>query len=453
MSETQFYLPQFFTAEYEFAAYLAKLMRSGCQKIDPVFDGLDKDQPKAVQLACERPVSIICGGPGTGKTTTTRRACDSFQKAGLKVRIMCPTAKAAKRSDEVVNAGRTDKIEASTIHLGLEYNVQLGGFKKNSRNQLDCDVLLIDEFSMLDIQLGAAVLSSVNPKRTRVVFCGDWHQLPSVGPGCVARDMIMSGVIPKTELNHVFRTGPNSGIAYNANRILNGEEICKQDPRTGEDFTDFYFVPKTEERLSMEFILENICTKIPKKLGYDPLLDIQCLSPGKKSIVGTDNLNKMLRDKLNPNKGKGFHGFYEGDKIACRANKYEHGIVNGDVGKILRITDENVEAQFTEGCGQLGDGYVCMPQDEFDDMRLAYCNTIHTSQGSEYKAVLIPIHRTHYRLLFRELLYTGITRARELAVVIGDISAFNHCIANNVSEKRNTNLQSILRRFCGNIAA
>lgn len=445
---TRFYTPKSLAAEHEIAAYIVRLLQQRCDKVDAICDGLGKRQPDAVEMACQSPVSILCGGPGTGKTTTLNKICDSFQEQSMTISIMSPTGKAAKRAYEVVNPGRDVPIECSTIHRGLQYDMNTGGFRINRHNPLDIDVLIIEEFSMLGLFLARDLLSSVNPKKTRVVFCGDWHQLPSVDPGNIARDLILSGVIPKVELDHIFRTGPNSGIAYNAQRILNGEDIVKVDPRTGEKFEDFYFVPRGNEEETLKFILDNVCDKIPSTRGYDPLKDIQVLSPGKKTAVGTKSLNDKLRDRLNPTEGKKhFRFFYEGDKIINRRNSYTYDIVNGDIGLMESILEKEIEMQFDEGAGPAGDGKVVMAKDDFENISLAYCNTIHTSQGSEYKGVVIPTHRGHFRLLFRELIYTGITRAKELAVVVGDPSAFARCISNNVTAKRNTNMQSILRKY------
>lgn len=449
---TKFYLPKYLAAEHEVAAYLARLLRQGCDKVTPVLDGLGKRQPEAVEMACQHPVSIICGPPGTGKTTTLQRVCDSFQQACMTIKLMCPTGKGAKRADEVINQGeggrREVPIECSTIHRGLQYDFRIGGFQINRHNPLNCDVLIIEEFSMLGLMLARDTLSSVNPQKTRVVFCGDWHQLPSVEPGNTARDMILSDVIPKVELDHIFRTGPNSGVAFNATQILNGEDVVKVDPRTGEKFEDFYFVPRNNEEQTVEWILENVAAKIPEVRGYDSLYDIQVLSPGKRTQAGTKSLNEKLREKLN-SRGDGsvYKGFWENDKIINRQNNYKYDIVNGDVGVISSIKKDDIIMKFAEGAGPSGDGWVQMPKSDFNNIFLSYCNTIHTSQGSEYKVVIIPVHRGHYRLLFRELIYTGITRAKELAVVVGDPSAFARCIANNVTAKRNTNLQSIIRKL------
>lgn len=447
---TEFYLPNYFAAEHEVAAYIARLVRRPCQSIEPVTDGLSHKQPDAVAMACTNSLSILHGPPGTGKTTTLRCIVQSFQNAGLSILGLSPTGKAGKRMDEVINKDCSNKIDCMTVHRGMKYNPGINAFGINRFQPFDYDVLIMDEWSMLGCLLSCNFLSSVNPKRTRILFCGDPWQLPSVEPGNIAKDMVMSGVLPMTELDFVFRTGKNSGIAYNAQRILRGEDIVKIDPRTGETFKDCFFVPTKSAEETFNWILDNVSKKIPKARSIDSVADIQCLSPGKKGTVGTENVNKELRELLNPlatGHCKTFKGFRKGDRVINRKNNYQYGIVNGDIGFISGIDDGSVTVSFGPGAGVDGTGIVEIDESDFENIYLSYCNTVHTSQGSEYNTTVTPIHRCHHRLLSRELVYTAWTRARQLTVFVGDPGAFAYALSNNVTSKRNTNLQLILKKL------
>ena len=447
---TKYYLPKLFQAEHEAAAYLAKLIVTPMDKIEPITTGLSKLQPDAVRNACQNSVSILTGPPGTGKTTTTKMIVESLKNAGFTNGIIaCPTAKAAKRAEEVVNydnaGNRSDSpIEAVTVHRLLEFSGKTGGFTRDWKNPLQYDFIVMDEFSMQGMGMLASFLSSVKPGKTRVIFCGDHHQLPSVEPGNIARDLIASGVIPTIELDHIFRQGANSGIVYNAMRILRGESICKADPRTGEDFTDFYFVPRNTEEDSFKTLIDYICDKIPTKLQLDAKTDIQALSPGKKSTVGTKNINDVLRERMTEGK-VGKQGFKVGDKVINRKNNYELEIVNGDVGVVKAFDGNGVLVDFGIG-GTPRE--VNITGEAVASLFLAYCYTIHSSQGSEYPAVLIPIHKCHYQLLFRNLIYTGMTRGKQLTVLIGDPLALSRCIHNNAADRRETGFLSAIHKYC-----
>lgn len=445
---TEFYLPNYFAAEHETAAYIARLVKQSCKSIESVTEGLSHKQPNAVAMACNKPLSLLYGPPGTGKTTTLRCIVQSFQNAGLSILGISPTGKASKRMDTVINDGRDNKIKCMTVHRGMRYNPAMNIFGINRFAPFEYDVLIMDEWSMLGCLLNRDFLSSVNSKRTRVLFCGDPWQLPSVEPGNTAKDMVMSGVLPRTELDFVFRTGKNSGIAYNAQRILQGENIVKIDPRTGENFNDCFFVPTRSEEDTFQWIIDNVSEKIPRARGIDPVTDIQVLSPGKKGTVGTENINKELRELLNPVgliHQKIFKGFRANDRVINRKNNYHYGIVNGDIGIISSIEDKSVIIEFGAGAGTDGSGRVEIAKSDFESIYFAYCNTVHTSQGSEYNTVVMPLHRCHHILLTRELVYTAWTRAKKLTVFVGDPGAFAYALSNNVTSKRNTNLQSRLK--------
>lgn len=453
---TTFYLPSTYVAECELAMLLRRLQRSkgiNRDKLTPVTTGLDKDQPNAVAMACTEPLSILCGSPGTGKTTTLERIVDSFQSAGLQGMVLAPTGKAGKRADEVINrkSKRPTPIPCQTIHRGLHWNFGAGehgqgGFSFNEHEYLDIDYLIIEESSMGDLHLMRDTMLAVNPTRTRVLFCGDPYQLPSVDPGNVLHDMISSRVIPTTNLQHVFRQGADSGIAINAQRIMRGEGLLKHDPRTGELFSDFFFVPKPDELSTVNTIVSYASDKIPTQRKFDPLMEIQVASPGKKSICGAVNLNKALREKMNPGKDV-YRNFRKHDKVIQRQNMRQLGIVNGDCGKILEISDQGCTVDFGPGAGNNESGIVEMSSQFMGHLTHGYCATVHFLQGSEVKAILIPLHKCHTRLLFRNLIYTGITRGKELTVLLGDPLALARCLSNSTTDKRITNLQALLRSY------
>ena len=446
---TRFYHPRMYAAEHEIAARIRSMLKTPCDAITPVTDGLKGQQPTAVEMACRNRVSLMYGSPGTGKTTTSNKIVRSYDKAGMKGMIVAPTGKAAKRANEVVNDINNPlnhELECMTIHRALEYNPGTGDFEHGPHNPFDLDYIVCEEWSMADCAISADFLAAIDPRRTRLLFLGDPYQLPSVGPGNVLHDFINSRVFPRTELVDIYRQGANSGIAKNARRILQGEMVEKSDPVTGVNYSDFFFVPKQSVQESAAFILDSM-SKIPAKYGIDPIKDIQVLSPGKKSDVGTTALNKALREKLNPGRD-GYGGFRLNDKIINRKNIKQLGVVNGDVGTVIELGKSGLTVDFGPGSGLDGSGFVEFSQDQHfggESLHHAYCFTIHSSQGSEFPVVLIPCHTAHYKLLVRNLIYTGLTRAKILACIIGDINALKHAIETSVTDKRITGLQEWLR--------
>lgn len=451
---TRFYLPRMLAAEHEIAAYVHRLLEAGCEKVPPILDGLKGEQQTAVVMACQYPISIVYGRPGTGKTTTSNMIVRSFDKERMMGLGVAPSGKAAKRMLEVMNGPDLEAmnfpVECMTIHRALEYNGGTGKFDRGPDNPLEYDYVWMDEFPMADCQIMADFLAAIDPTRTRVFFSGDPYQLPSVGPGNIGRDFIYSRVIPSVELVTIHRTGENSGIAYNAARILNGEMPIRSHPELGFEFKDFYFVPRKTVEESQKFLLDSVCQNLPRVRHFDPVTDIQVLSPGKKSLVGVQELNKQLRNKLNP--GKEVYGnFRLNDKVINRKNIRALGIVNGDTGKVMEIAKSGMTVDFGEGAGLDGSGIVefDIEKNEFGNgstLHLAYALTVHASQGSEYKAVVLPIHNAHYKLLFRNLIYTGETRARRLSCLVGDITALQHAIETCVTDKRVTGLQQWLKQ-------
>lgn len=464
MSATRFYHPRMLAAEHEIAAQVRRMMKNQCQIVTPILDGLDQgNQSRAVQLACTCPVSYISGRPGTGKTTTTEKVIRSYDAAGMRGMVMAPAAKAAKRSAEVVNyQGATplrNALEFNTVHKGLEFSPRCGGFSRCYDNPLDLDYVVLDEGSMLDLEVGAGLFTALDPSKTRIVIVGDPYQLPSVAPGNVMNDMILSGIIPGVELKTVYRTGENSGIAKNAARILEGLMPEPADEQ-GVKYKDFYFVPRDDPKKTVDFILDSVCVRIPAQRGVDATMDIQVLSPGKKGICGTKALNDALREILNPPNGTspsvtkgGIGGFRKNDKIIIRKNNRQFGVVNGDVGKVIESGAKGLTIDMGLGAGVDGSGVIELTGDDsvsrqvLESIFLAYCYTVHSSQGSEYKVVLMPLHMMHYTLMFRNLLYTGVTRAKNLSCVVGDIKALRHAVETSVTDKRITGLQNWLRHY------
>lgn len=463
MSATRFYHPRMLAAEHEIAAQVRRMMKYSCQRIEPITEGLKGDQPRAVLTACTSPVTYITGRPGTGKTTTTEKVIRSYDKAGMRGIVMAPAAKAAKRSSEVVNYSGAEplrsELDFTTVHRGLEFSPRAGGFARCYNNPLNVDYVVLDEGSMLDLEVGAGLFTAIDPHKTRLVIVGDPYQLPSVGPGNVLNDLILSNTVPGVELKTVYRTGENSGIAKNAARILEGlmPEIADEN---GVKYKDFYFVPRDDPQKTKQFILDSVCTRIPAQRHVDATMDIQVLSPGKKGVCGTKELNEALRNMLNPPNTTnpsvtkfGAFGFRKNDKIIIRKNNRPFGVVNGDVGKVIESGAKGLTIDLGVGAGVDGSGVVELSGEDvgsrqvLESLHLAYCYTVHSSQGSEYKVVLMPMHMMHYTLLFRNLLYTGVTRAKSLSCVVGDIKALRHAIETSVTDKRITGLQALLRHY------
>jgi exodeoxyribonuclease V alpha subunit len=446
---------------------LNRLRHAECRKVTPVLDGeengkkweLKYQQPEACKNACENAISVLCGLPGTGKTTTLRATVSSFVNAGMKVVVLGPTGAASKRASSIINAGSIDEaIPCYTVHSYLGYNPAFDKFKYNRRNKrCDADVVVVDEFPMLDTILARNIVESIDHRKTRLVLQGDPHQLPSVSAGNIGHDIIRSGVFKQVMLDKVLRQGANSGIVHNANRVIKGEKLITADPVTGETFTDFFFVNKEGENGQEEardYIKTIVHKKLVERRGYDPMKDIQVLCPGHKSIIGVKELNKHMQELLNPNGKKMASWLRVGDKVVNNKNNWNLNIVNGDVGYIIGHKmerdsdgelDNRYDVDFGPGAGPNGDGIVSLTIDQLTNLSLGYASTVHKSQGSEYRCVIMPLFCAHYTLLYRNLLYTGMTRARELLVLVGEKKALGMAIRNNSPSKRMSNLETILR--------
>nr|WP_321257359.1 ATP-dependent RecD-like DNA helicase [uncultured Pseudodesulfovibrio sp.] len=396
---------------------------------------LSDEQREAVFEACSNKVFIITGGPGTGKTTITKAIMLTLKELGLKIKQAAPTGRAAKRMAEAT--GHPSK----TLHRLLQYQPD-GGFHYCEDQKLKADVLVVDEASMVDAQLFVAILRAL-PHTCRLILVGDVNQLPSVGPGNVLGDLIDSHKIPCAVLTHIFRQAQESFIVVNAHRINNGQ-FPRQHPCQAPE-ADFYWIPQENTLKVQKLILDSVCDRIPKRYGLDPLRDIQVLTPMHKGDVGTQALNLALQKRLNPPGGKRelerkYVTYREGDRVIQLKNNYDKEVFNGDLGWIIEVDEDSHELLI-----EFDGNFVHIESSELDELGLAYAVSVHKSQGSEYPAVVMPIVTQHYMLLQRNLLYTGLTRARELAVLIGSDRAFQIGLNNATAGKRHTHLDHRIR--------
>jgi exodeoxyribonuclease V alpha subunit len=391
---------------------------------------LSEEQWIGLQTAVSRKVSIITGGPGTGKTTLVKAILAIFQAAGKQVLLCAPTGRAAKRLSEVT--GR----EAKTIHRLLGYNFKIGGFQKNEKDPLDCDVVIVDEASMVDAFLMYHLVRAL-PMTAALILVGDVDQLPSVGPGNVLRDIIDSEQVPVVFLKEIFRQAQESLIIVNAHRINKGMSPNIEDSDR-DVVQDFYFIQQEDPERVLSTILELCSERIPDRFGLNPMTDIQVLTPMHKGVIGTANLNRSLQKALNPSRDMiertGYH-FKRGDKVMQIRNNYVKVVYNGDIGTISHI-DKNKQRIMVSYDGRI----VEYEFFELDELILAYAVSVHKSQGSEYRAVILPVMTQHYILLQRNLIYTGVTRAKELAVLIGTRQALAIALSNDKPQKRLTRL-------------
>ncbi len=390
---------------------------------------LAENQAKAIRCALENKIMVITGGPGTGKTTIINAILKIF--SGLKVNtcLAAPTGRAAKRMSE------TTGQEASTIHRLLEYSFAKGGFQKNEEKPLDCDLLILDEASMIDTILMHHLIKAV-PIFATVILVGDVNQLPSVGAGNVLNDIIASGAIPVVELNVIFRQARESRIIVNAHKINSGILPTFEDDIPGNDF---YFIHQEDPEKVLEIILELTKERIPKRFGLDPVDDIQVLTPMHKGVVGAGNLNTELQKSLNPFQEeitRGNRNFRTNDKVMQIRNNYDKEVFNGDIGRIIRIRPDEDEITVLFDGREVPYAFY-----ELDELVLAYAVSVHKSQGSEYPAVVVPVLTQHYMLLQRNLIYTAVTRGRDLVVMVGTRKALAIGVNNDKTKKRFTNLR------------
>ena len=393
-------------------------------------------QQEAIKKAVINKVLVITGGPGTGKTTLLNCLLRILEKKNQRILMASPTGRAAKRLAEVT--GR----EAKTIHRLLEYSPREGGFKRNEDNLLEADLVIIDEVSMLDILLMNNLLKAIPPIAT-LLLVGDVDQLPSVGPGNVLRDIIASGRVEIVKLTEVFRQAQESLIIVNAHRINRGEFPVAAPPQDKK--ADFYFIEREDPDQALALIKELCATRLPKSFHLDSYEDIQVMTPMHRGLVGVASLNAELQMLLNPTGKEVIRGgrcFRVNDKVMQIVNNYEKEVFNGDIGRVVGIETEDQKIVI-----RYDDRMVDYGWNELDELVLAYAISIHKSQGSEYQAVVVPLLSQHYIMLQRNLLYTAITRARKLVVLIGSRKAIAIAIRNNKVQHRYTGLADRLTSF------
>lgn len=390
---------------------------------------LAQKQKEAIKACLHHGVLVLTGGPGTGKTTVIKGILSILKAQGLKIRLAAPTGRAAKRLSE------TTGQKALTIHRLLEANnlaqddnLQLG-FSKDIDDQLDADVIILDEVSMVDIVLMHHFLNAV-PDGCRIILVGDTDQLPAVGPGSVLKDIIRSQKIPAIRLDEIFRQAQTSMIIQNAH-IINAGRL----PDIRKQYSDFVFYELNNDTSITQKILD-LCTKDLPHEGFDVLKDVQILSPMHRFLCGVENLNLMLQEQLNPKKNQdelkySSQTFRVGDKVMHIRNNYQKNVFNGDIGFIQDINNEKLTVDYF-------DHIVTYEKNELNELTLAYASSVHKSQGSEYKVVIIPLSTSHYIMLQRNLLYTAITRAKQKVIIIGSKKALMTAIQSNRTQKRYT---------------
>lgn len=392
---------------------------------------LAEQQKKAVMRAFSEKILIITGGPGTGKSTIINAILKIAEKLTSRILLAAPTGRAAKRMTEITQR------QAKTIHSLLEVNFRGGGFKRGRDNPLEGDLLIVDESSMIDTWLMYQLLKAC-PSTMCILFVGDIYQLPSVGPGNVLKDILETKAFASVSLNQIFRQAEGSRIVVNAHRINAGDMPDISNP----EHSDFFFVEEENAEKMASQILGLVAIRIPKKFGFNPKNEIQVLSPMRKGIVGIEHLNMLLQKKINPKDQyieRYGSRFSVGDKVMQIRNNYNKEVFNGDIGFILAIDpeDQAVVIQFEEK-------EVVYEFSELDEIRLAWCVSIHKYQGSEVKAVVIPLDMAHSILLTRNLLYTGVTRGKRLVILVGNKKALYRAVMNDEVKKRYTGLQTFI---------
>lgn len=433
-----------FDAEYLSSKRIAQLLKKGERPLDKdkLYSALshverrhniefDKKQQLAVVSAVLNPVTILTGGPGTGKTLCVNGMIELSDELGMKYVLCAPTGRAAKRLSEV------SAREAKTIHRLLEFDPNSGMFRRNNADPIEADIMIVDEVSMVDIQLFGFLLDALKPE-TQLVLVGDVDQLPSVGPGQVLRDLIESKVLSTIRLDTIFRQAERSSIITNSHKINHGGE-----PEFAEDFQ---FIDADQPEQIQSQIIGLCSTILPQNYQYNPLTDIQVLSPMNNTLCGVKELNKKLQQVLNGNSSVCWQGserkFLLSDKVMQIRNNYEKEVYNGDIGKVTGVDKEDGKLLVSFYGKKLEYNF-----DDLDQLVLAYSTTIHKSQGNEFNAVIIPLTMSHYIMLQRNLIYTAITRAKQRLFLVGQRKALAVAINNADTRQRNTYLMKRLKQL------
>ena len=440
LDDEALFLPPFYYAEVGVANKIKRLLEDSSGTL---FDGTlnieeivkqtsiqyDDVQVAAIGQAVKSKFMVLTGGPGTGKTTTTLGIIAALESLGQSILLAAPTGRAAKRMSEATGK------EAKTIHRLLEYN-PAEGYGRNDENPLQGGVLIVDESSMIDIILMNSLLKAV-PSHMKVILVGDIDQLPSVGAGNVLRDIIDSDVVPVVRLTRIFRQAQSSRIIINAHKINQG---VFPDISNGKD-ADFFFIKQEDPEVAAREIVNIVKNRIPKAYHYSTN-DIQVLAPMQRSVVGATNLNIILQEAINPegdSLSRGGFRYRKGDRVMQIRNNYDKEVFNGDIGYVKEVNlEERTLTVIYEGRP------VEYEDSELDELTLAYATTIHKSQGSEYPVVVIPLLMTHFVMLQRNLIYTGITRAKKICIIVGTTKALAYSVHNMVVLKRNTKLKERL---------
>ncbi len=454
------FLPELYRSEAYIAARLQMLMRFPSVNISNVSQKIKEVEKQdniryaelqklAIKQALETGLLILTGGPGTGKTTTLNAIIKILKQNGEKVFLAAPTGRAAQRMTSLTGN------EAKTLHRLLEVtwdSEERPVFKRNEQNLLNCDALIIDEVSMVDSLLFESVMRAL-PLGCRLILVGDSDQLPSVGAGNVLSDLVESGCVPVVALKEIFRQSMQSLIITNAHRIVKGE-MPELERRDG----DFFFLPYADIHKVYEVIIDLCCRRLPASYGYSPARDIQVLAPSRKGELGVNELNKRLQAALNPADGEkneisvGFNLFREGDKVMQMKNNYDliwnndkgesgEGVFNGDVGILEEIVKS---AQVLKV--RFDDKIALYDIESAMDLDLAYAATVHKSQGNEFEAVVMPVFRGAPQLMYRNLLYTAVTRAKKLFIAVGTASTIREMVKNNRRTRRYTALREFMSR-------
>ena len=456
------FLPSFYKSESYAAGRLLMMLQFPPERITGIelfLEAFEKQknityaklQRKAIIEAMSGGLLILTGGPGTGKTTTLNAIIELYKQSGIKVALAAPTGRAAQRMSEVTGC------EAKTIHRLLEVEWDKHDrpvFTRNEKNMLDCDALILDELSMVDATLFEGVLRALR-LGCRLIMVGDSDQLPSVGAGNVLGDLISSGKIPVVQLKEIFRQSMKSLIVTNAHRIVHGEM-----PETGRTDSDFFFMSCPDRERIASTIVDLCSTRLPASYGYSVFGDIQVLCPGRKGELGVTDLNKRLQNVLNPSKNKfneiqmPVYNLRLGDKVMQTKNNYDllwvkadgtegSGVFNGDIGIIEEINKSSKTA-----CIRFDDKVVMYDTDSLMDLELAYAATVHKSQGNEFNAVIIPMYYGAPQLYYRNLLYTAVTRAKKILILVGNISTLRRMVDNNKKTLRYSGLKYFIERGC-----